>query len=148
VKPSKHGRDHSLVGEDPIPILVERKVFSDTATVATGDGKFGWAVTRDVGDAYLLEADAFVTTVSSSGAPTIQIRNSTRGVDLLSTKITIDASEFTSYTATTPAVVDDTGTPPKSFVQVGDILWVDVDVAGSGAKGLGVYLLFGPKAVD
>jgi hypothetical protein len=150
MKPAKHGRDHDLGGEDPIRILLERKVFPDSgssATVTTGDGKLIWATTQDMDSGYLLEAQAFVTTVSSSGTPTIQIRNVTRSVDMLSTRITIDASEFTSYTATTPSVVDDTGSPPRSFVQRGDLLAVDVDVAGTGAKGLGVYLTFGPKII-
>ena len=44
----------------------------------------------------LTDADAFVTTVSSSGLPTVQIRNVTQTADMLTTKITIDASEFTS----------------------------------------------------
>jgi hypothetical protein len=147
MKPAKHGRDHDLAGEDPIRVLLERKVFTDAQTVSTGDGKFGWAVTQDVDSSYLLDAQAFVTTESSSGAPTVQIRNATRSVDMLATKITIDASEFTSYTAATPSVPDDTGSPPKSFVERGDVLFVDVDVAGTGAKGLGVYLIFGPKII-
>jgi len=149
-KPALHGRDHDLGGEDPIRILLERKVFPDTGTAAAvtiGDGKFIWAVTRDMDSSYLLEAHAFVSTVSSSGAPTVQIRNVTRAVDMLSTRITIDASEFTSYTAAAAAVVDDGGTPPRSFVQRADMIAVDVDVAGSGTKGLGVYLTFGPKLV-
>jgi hypothetical protein len=146
-KPAKHGRDHDLGGEDPIRILLERKVFADNKTVTTGDGKFIWATTRDMDNSYLLEAQAFVTTVSSSGAPAVQIRNITRGVDMLSTKVTIDVSEFTSYTAATASVVDDTGSPAKSFVVRGDLISIDVDVAGTGAKGLGVYLVFGPKAI-
>ena len=59
---------------------------------------------------------------------------------MLSTEITIDVSEFTSYTAATPPVID-TG---HDGVATGDILRIDVDVAGTGAKGLIVVLTFGP----
>ena len=68
----------------------------------------------------------------------IQIRNVTQTADMLSTRITIDASEFTSYTAA--AAVIDTG---NDDVATGDLIAVDVDVAGTGAKGLGVILRFG-----
>jgi hypothetical protein len=86
----------------------------------------------------LTGAHAFVTTVSSSGLPTVQIRNVTDAVDMLSTKVSIDASEFTSYSAATAPVIDTS----KDDVATGDLIAVDVDVAGTGAKGLGVILTF------
>lgn len=131
-------------------IVLERKVFPDTgtgATVTVGDGAFQWPITKDLDGTYLIEADAGVSTVSSSGAVTVQLRNKTRSVDMLSTKITIDSGEFTSFTATTPSVVDDTGSPPRSFVSAGDVIAVDVDVAGTGAMGLSVILVMGGKLI-
>ena len=86
----------------------------------------------------LVKAHAMVSTVSSSGTPTIQIRNVTDSVDMLSTRITIDASEYTSYTAATAPVIDTT----KDDVATGDRIAIDVDVAGTGAKGLTIYLAF------
>ena len=68
----------------------------------------------------------------------MQIRNITQTADMLTTKITIDASEFTSYTAATAPVID-TG---NDDVATGDLIAIDVDVAGTGAKGLGVILTF------
>ncbi len=58
---------------------------------------------------------------------------------MLSTSITIDASEFTSYSAATAPVIN------TSFddVATGDRIAIDVDVAGTGTKGLGVILRFG-----
>jgi len=76
--------------------------------------------------------------VSSSGLPTIQIHNLTDGSDMLSTEITIDTSEFSSYTAATRSVVN-TG---EDDVVTGDRLRIDVDVAGSGTDGLDVILTF------
>ena len=117
----------------------EIKVFSDTDTVTTGDGKFIFAIPEDLDGANLLSAEAYVTTVSSSGLPTVQIRNITQAVDMLQTRITIDVSEFTSYTAATPSVVDTN----NDDVATGNRIAIDVDVAGTGAKGLGVILVFG-----
>jgi hypothetical protein len=119
-------------------LIFELKVMDDTTVLTTGDGKIIFCIPSEYTGLDLTNAQAFVTTVSSSGTPTIQIRNVTDSVDMLSTKITIDASEFTSYTAATPAVIDTT----KDDVVTGDLLAVDVDVAGTGAKGLGVILTF------
>jgi len=117
---------------------IEVKVFDDATVVTTGDGKAILAIPASMGGMDLIAAHAFVTTVSSSGLPTVQIRNITQTADMLTTKISIDASEFTSYTAATPPVVD-TG---NDDVATGDLIAVDVDVAGTGAKGLGVILTF------
>ncbi len=122
----------------PAPKTIQIKIFTDTDTVTTGDGKAIFCIPSDMDGMNLVDADAFVTTVSSSGTPTVQIRNVTDAVDMLSTRVTIDASENTSYTAATPAVVD----TAHDDVATGDGIAIDVDVAGTGAKGLGVVLRF------
>jgi hypothetical protein len=136
-----HGRDHAAGGADPIPAgaSFEIKVIADTATLATGDGQFIFAIPADLNGRNLTSAAAFVTTVSSSGLPTVQIRNVTQTADMLTTKVTIDASEFTSYTAATTVVID----TANDDVATGDLIAIDVDVAGTGARGLGVILGFG-----
>lgn len=123
-------------------VVLEIKVFSDTKTVAAGDGKFIFAISEDMDGYGLGEAQAFVSTVSSSGKPTVQIRNITQTEDLLGTVITIDANEYTSYAAATPSIAI-----PGLSVATGDLIAVDVDVAGTGAKGLGVILVFCPQSV-
>lgn len=115
------------------------KVFSDVSTLSTGDGKFIFAIPSELNGWNLVDAQAYVTTVSSSGLPTVQLRNVTDSVDMLSTRITIDASEYTSYTAATPRVINTT----YDDVATGDRIAIDVDVAGTGAKGLGVIVIFG-----
>lgn len=117
---------------------IELKVMDDATVVTTGDGKIIFCVPAALGGCDLTAAHAFVTTVSSSGLPTVQIRNVTQTADMLTTKITIDVSEFTSYTAAAAPVID-TG---NDDVATGDLIAVDVDVAGTGAKGLGVILTF------
>lgn len=143
-----HGWTHAPNGADSIEAAYEIKVFADenhpaavltpeVAEVVVGDGLFIFAIPRDVAGCYLREAEAFVSVV---GGVTVQIRNITQAVDLLSTKITIDGGEFTSYTAAVPSVVN----VDVSQVELGDLLAIDVDAAGA-AKGLGVILNFGSR---
>lgn len=134
-----HGRDHGPYGMDPAGVGgFEIKVFADDTAVQTGDSAFVMCVPDDLDNARLTNVAAFVTTVSTSGAPTVQLRSITNAVDMLSTRITIDVSEFTSYTAAAPAVIN----VANSEVSTGDLIAVDVDVAGTGTTGLGVMLLF------
>lgn len=117
----------------------EIKVIDDTTTLTTGDNKMKICIPAHMNGLSLTAAHAFVTTASSSGTPTIAIRNTTNGnVDMLSTNITIDANEYTSYTAATPPVINTS----NDNVATGDIIAIDCDAAGNSAKGLGVILIF------
>lgn len=145
--PSYHGWTHDPDGSDPIPGLTtgggigaerDLKIIRDDQTLTTGDGQLIWMVPTELNGLNLISAEAYVTTVSSSGLPTVQIRNITQAADMLSTKITIDVGEFNSYGATTHSVVD----TANDDVATGDLIAIDVDVAGTGAKGLGVVLVF------
>jgi hypothetical protein len=49
---------------------------------------------------------------------------------MLSTKITIDVSEYTSYTAATPCVINNS----YKLVSTGDRIAIDVDIAGTESK--------------
>ncbi len=134
-----HGKDHRWNGADASgPERFEIKVIQDSATLGTGDGQLIFMIPRELNGSNLVEAQAFVTTVSSSGDPLIQIRNVTQTADMLSTRIKIDAGEFTSYTAA-QRVID----ASNDDVATGDLIAIDVDTAGTGAKGLGVVLEFG-----
>ncbi len=70
---------------------------------------------------------ATLTTVSSSGTPTFDINEG--GTTILSTKLTVDASEKTSTTAAAAAVISDTSLADDAEVTI------DVDTAGTGAAG-------------
>lgn len=104
-------------------------VVSESTTLTTGTAKrtfrmpFAFTVTS---------VRASVSTVSSSGLPTVDINEG--GTTILSTKLTIDASEYTSTTAATAAVISDASLADDAEITI------DVDVAGTGAKGLKVYL--------
>ena len=86
--------------------IVTLKIIDDATTLTTGDGKLIFNVPLELDSTLIVAAEAFVTTVSSSGAVTVQVRNVTDSVDVLSTAITIDQSEFDSYTAATPCVIN------------------------------------------
>ena len=79
------------------------------------------------------EVRASLKTASSSGAVTIDI--TMNGTTMLSTKITIDANERTSLTASVPAVISVPDIPDDAeFI-------VKIDGAGTGAMGLVVSVL-------
>jgi hypothetical protein len=75
---------------------------------------------------------------SSSGTPTFTVKNVTDNNQMLSTSLTIDASEYTSATAATPAVIN------TSFddVVTDDLIEVACTVAGTGVTYATVTLGF------
>lgn len=77
---------------------------------------------------------ASLSTASSSGNPAIDIN--VNGVSIFSTTLTIDANEKTSTTATTAAVLSTTSIADDAEITM------DVDTAGTGAKGLKVTLYY------
>lgn len=62
-----------------------------------------------------------------TGVPAFQLRNVTAGVDILSTKLTIDSGEVDSSTAATAAVINSS----NATVSTNQTLAWDVDVAGT-----------------
>ena len=74
-----------------------------------------------------------LTTVSSSGTPTVDINEA--GTTILSTKLSCDASEKTSTTAATAAVISDTALADDAEITI------DVDTAGTGATGAKVWII-------
>lgn len=129
----------SLAGSEFGVKLVEIMASDMSTAITTGDGKAGFMVPASMNGMNLIRAHAaLLAAQSSSGTPTIQIRNATQTADMLSTRITIDINESTSHTAATAPVVD----TANDDVATGDLIMVDVDVAGTGAKGLLVSLEF------
>jgi hypothetical protein len=113
-----------------LPVTIGIAVGDETTAITTGTAK----VTFRMPHAMTLTAvRASLTTVSSSGTPTIDINEN--GTTILSTKLTIDASEKTSTTAATAAVISDTALADDAEITI------DIDVAGTGAAGLKVWLI-------
>jgi hypothetical protein len=109
--------------------------------LVTGDGQAFLLVPSQLNGRNITSVAAAVTTQSSSGAVTVQVARVRGGtpVDVLSTALTIDANETTSYTAATPAVINTS----NDDLATGDLLRIDVDGAGTGAKGLIVSIGIG-----
>jgi len=135
----RHGRSHNPYGSDPLRWApYEIKIISDTTSVGVGDGQFIFVIPGDVDGLRLREAHAYVTGFSSSGPTTVSLYNLTTSHDMLSTNVTIDLGEYTSMEAAVQPVVN----ALYSRVAMGNRISVNVDVAGSGARGLGVILRF------
>lgn len=133
---SPDGLAGSVYGKRLVELLL---VDAATAlAVADGVGSVLFTIPSELNGYNLVDADAAVFTASSSGTPIIQVHNLTQAADMLSTRITIDANELTSYTAATPPVIDTT----NDDVATGDQIRIDCDGAGTGTEGLAVMLTF------
>lgn len=110
---------------------VQVMIFDPETDVATGAKK---AFVHIPFAGTLLGVHAQVDTTSSSGDPVFNIKKN--GGEILSTKISIDAGEYGSHTATTPPVIS------GAVVAENDVYTYDVDGAGTGTKGLTVTCKF------
>lgn len=112
------------------PVVIGVALSDETTAITTGTAK----VTIRAPFAFTLTAvRASLATASSSGTPTVDINES--GTTVLSTKLTIDANEKTSTTAATSAVISDSAIADDAEITF------DIDTAGTGAKGLKVWLI-------
>lgn len=103
---------------------IPTQLNSDLA-LSVGDGQGRFVIPSDF-NGWNITAVAAVCD-SGTGVPAFQLRNVTDSVDVLSTKVTIDSGEVSSYTAATAPVIDTT----KDDVASGDRFAWDVDVAGT-----------------
>lgn len=119
--------------------VLQSILFDFTTDVTTGDGRVFFVVPEKFNNADLSRVHARVITAGTTGTLDIQVANVTDGVDMLSTKLTIDSGETGSDTAATPAVIDTT----KDDVVTNDLLRIDIDaVQTTEPKGLIVTLEF------
>ena len=99
----------------------------ETTALTTGVAK----ITFRMPYAFTLTAvRASVTTAPVGSVLTVDINES--GSTILSTKLTIDAGEYTSTTAATPAVISDSALADDSAITM------DIDTIGSGTAGAGL----------
>lgn len=104
---------------------------NETTAITTGAGKLTFRMPYN---ANLVDVRASLTTASSSGIVTVDINKN--GTSILSTKLTIDASEKTSKTAIAPVVIS------NPTLLDDDEISFDIDTAGTNAKGLKVTLMW------
>ena len=122
------------VGGTPVksftPLLIAAS--NETTALSTGTAKFTF---RMPGAFVVTGVRASVGTAPTGSVLTVDINDG--GTTILSTKLTIDATEKTSTTAATPAVVSDTALADDAEITV-DIDGIGSTIAGAGLK---VYLL-------
>ncbi len=106
--------------------------LSDEATaITTGTAKVTWRMPYAF---TLTNIRGNLNTVSSSGSPIVDVNEA--GTSVMTTnKVLIDVSELTSLTAVTAVTLTDTSLADDA------LMTADVDVAGTGAKGLKICLI-------
>jgi hypothetical protein len=116
----------------PIPIEIQLACSDETTALTTGTAKITF---RTPCAMTLTEVRASLTTAQASGSIfTVDINEA--GASILSTKLTIDNTELTSTTATTPAVISDSSLTNDAQITI------DIDQIGDGtATGLKVTLI-------
>ena len=85
--------------------------------------------------AYTVTAVRASLTTAGTGANLVTVDINESGTTILSTEITIDATETTSTTASTAPVIDDPDLADEAKITI------DVDVTGTDATGLKVYII-------
>ena len=113
------------------------KCVADTIGPSVGNGITHFVVPSTFNGKNLYSAQAHVYTVGTGSLTTVQLHNLTDGQDMLSTAITIDASEKDSSTAATPSV-----TGNYTEVSTADVIRIDVDVVATSTLGLEVRMVF------
>lgn len=101
----------------------------ETTALTTGTAK----VTFRMPFAFTLTAVRASVTTAPTGASLLTVDINENGVSILSTKITIDASEKTSTTAATPPVISDSALADDAEITI-DIDQVGSTIAGAGLK--------------
>jgi hypothetical protein len=109
---------------------VQVAVSDETTTLTTGTAKITFRMPYAL---TLTAVRSSLSTASSSGLVTVDVKEA--GTTILSTLLTIDATERTSTTAAAAAVISDAALADDAEITI------DITVAGTGAKGLKVTLI-------
>ena len=117
------------------------KVIADTLPTYVGDGIARIVLPSNFEGLNLKSIGGHVYTTATGSTTNIQVHNESKGQDMLSTLLTIDAGENDSSTAATPAVINTS----TDNVNDGNVIRFDIDQIGSttAANGLELRLEFG-----
>lgn len=114
-------------------------VIDYTTDLTTGDGKAYFTIPTHLNAMVVKAVHARVITAGTTGTTDIQIHNVTDGVDVLSTKLTIDSAETGSDTAAVAAVINTS----NDDIATNDLFRIDIDAVSTTApKGLIVRIEF------
>lgn len=103
----------------------EKALLNSTTPLQTGDDAHRFRIEADMNGWNI--ATVGMSRKSGTGVLTVQIRNVSTSVDVLSTKLTIDSGETDSSTAAAPAVIN----TANDGVLTGQQIAIDVDDAGT-----------------
>lgn len=122
------GAAHGIVG---VMETFTIAISDETTAITTGTAK----VTFRMPYAFtVVKVKASLSTASSSGTPTFDINDG--GTSIMTTnKLVIDANELTTATAATAAAITDSALADDAEITI------DIDTAGTGAKGAKVYII-------
>lgn len=119
-----------------IPVLMGGAASDETTALTTGTAKLTFRMPLAM---TVTEVRCSVTTAPTGSVLTVDINES--GTSILSTKLTIDATEKTSTTAATAAVISDSALADDAEMTV------DIDTVGSTVAGAGLKItLIGTEA--
>lgn len=137
-------------GTFPADYYLDRQAFqipvvAPGTNTATGDGKAMLRIPNWMQGYTVTDQEAYVSTPGTTGTLDVQLRRNRRtnattraNADILSTKLTIDTTEYDSQDAATPAVIN----ASNDDLNPGDVLFVDVDaVHTTPAQGLTVEVV-------
>jgi len=118
------------------------KALPDSDDTYVGDGITAITIPDTFDGLYLYSIGGHVYTAGTGSTTDIQLYNLTTAVDVLSTKLTIDAGETDSSTASTAVVINSSGSINRVYTAT--VLRVDIDQIGSStaAKGLEIRMQF------
>ena len=116
------------------------KALPDADDTYVGNGITAVTIPATFDGLYLYSIGGHVYTAGTGDTTDIQLHNLTTALDVLTTKLTIDAGELDSSTAATPAVINTS----VNSVSTATVLRVDVDqiASGTAAKGLEIRMEF------
>jgi len=118
------------------------KALPDANDTYVGDGITAITIPSTLNGLYLYSIAAHVYTAGTGATTDVQLYNLTTAVDVLSTKLTIDAGETDSSTAATPVVINTSGDINKVYTAT--VLRIDIDqiASSTAAKGLEIRMEF------
>ena len=116
--------------------VIQMVVVEFATALTPGNGKFYFHVPSTLNGMNIVDVHAEVISAPAGSTIIIQLRNVTQSADILSTRITIDASETGSDTAAAAAAID-TG---EEDLATNDVIAVDIDQIGVSTAGSGLIV--------
>jgi len=116
--------------------VIQMVVVDFATALTTGNGKFYFHVPSTLNGFDIVDVHAEVISAPAGSTIIIQLHNLTATADILTTLLTIDASETGSDTAAAAAVISGS----EDDLTTNDVIRVDIDQIGSSTAGSGLIV--------